>query len=84
MKRGVVRLGAAAGENDFVRLAAQERGDALVRELDRFLHLRPETMRAGRISVLRGQERHHLLQDLRVDSGAGVVIEINDGVHRND
>ena len=78
MERGVIRFRPAAGENDLVRLATEQGGDALVREFDRFLHLGAETMRAGRIPVLGGEKRHHLLQDLRVDPGAGVVIEIND------
>ena len=78
MKRGVIRFRPAAGENDLVRLATEERGDAFMREIDRFLHLGAETVRAGGIAVLGGQERHHLLQDLGIDPGAGVVIEIND------
>ena len=78
MKRGVVRFRPAAGENDFVRLATEQGGHPLVRQLGRLFHLGAETMRARGIAVMGGQERHHLLQHRGIDPGAGIVIEIND------
>ncbi len=77
MQRGVVRFRPATGEDDFVRLAAEQGRHPLMRQIDRLFHLRAEAMRARGIAVVGGQEWHHLLQHGRIDPGAGVVIEIN-------
>ena len=84
MQRGVVRFRSAARENNFLRLAPEQRRDAFVRDLRCVFDLRAETMRARRIAVALGQERHHFFEHRRVYSGAGIVVEIDDfgRVHR--
>ena len=78
MDRAVIRLRAATGENDFVRLTPEQICHSLMREVGCFLHLGTETMRAGRVAVAAGKEGHHFLQHRGIDPGAGVVVEIDD------
>jgi hypothetical protein len=77
MQRSVVRFRPAAGEDDFVRLAAEQGRHPLMRQIGRLLHLGAEAMRARGIAVVGGQERHHLLQHFGIEPGAGIVIQIN-------
>ncbi len=46
MQRGVVRFRSATGEDDFVRLAAEQSRHPLMRQIDRLFHLGAEAMRA--------------------------------------
>src|SRR6476469_305998 len=77
MDRSVVGLCSSTRENDFARLAAEERRQALMRQVGRFFYFAPKTMRTGWIAVLRRQKRQHFFQHGGIDPGAGIVIEIN-------
>lgn len=57
IERRVVRLRPATRENDFARLAAQQRRDPLAREIDRAPHLRAERVAARGIAVVIRQVR---------------------------
>jgi len=74
----VVAFGAATGENDFLRRAAEQRGDFLARLFDMPFDELAETVSAGRIAVVFGQEWHHDFKDFRRDARSGVVIKVND------
>ena len=75
---GVGGFGAATGEDDFARLAAEQRGDAFAGFVHRFGDLRAEAVRAGGVAVEFGEERHHLGNHGGIDLGGRVIVEIRE------
>ena len=76
--RQVIRLGRAAGEDNFLRRRADQPRDLLARFLHGLLRLPPElVVAAGRVSELPGEIRHHRRQHARVERGGGVMIQVN-------
>ena len=82
LDRGVVALAAAAGEDDFLRLATEQRRDLFARGLDGPAHARAEAVGARRVAVELGQVRQHRVDDGGVEGGGGVVVEVEEVVSR--
>ena len=78
-ERVVVALRAAAGEDDLLRLAAQEAGDLGARGLHVGGDGAAERVHAGGVAVALREEREHRLDDLRRAPGRRVVVEVVDG-----
>ena len=75
--RDVARLGAAAGEGDFVSARADQRGDLCARVLDRIMRAPPRGMCGGRVAEFLAQERQHGVEHGRIDRRGGIVIEVD-------
>src|SRR5258708_197835 len=76
----VVRFRAATGKNDLLRTCADQRGDLLARCFDRSACLLPKSVNRGGVAILPRQIRKHRVKHFRLDSGSGVVIQI-DAIH---
>jgi hypothetical protein len=75
LDREVVALGRAGGPDDLLAVATDQRGNLVARMLDRRLGRPAEhVVAARRVAVVRGEERHHRLDDARIDLRRGVVI----------
>jgi hypothetical protein len=78
MQRRRGRFGGAGGKNDLTGvIGAKQGGDLLMRTLQRPARGQTKVMNRRRVAVMFGQKRHHRLQHHRVDTGGGVIIEIN-------
>ena len=87
--RGIVALSPATGEDDFGRDAVlvPERGSEQVRDpaarlLDIGRDAAAEAVDAGRIAVPFAEERLHGDEDLRVDAGGRIIIQIDHVIHQ--
>src|SRR2546423_5885044 len=76
-QREIARLGAAAGENQFVRLHLEQGGEAVARLIDRRARLTPSAMDARRISKMLLEIGLHGTPGRRTERGGGVVIEVD-------
>ncbi len=76
LQRMVVRLGAAAREDDLVRCGAEQLGDLTTRPLHRRLRRRARPVAVRRIAEMVGEERPHGLRGLGSERRAGVEVEV--------
>ena len=76
----VVRLRAAAGEDDFLGTCAEERGDLLARGLDGGAGFLAKGVDGGGVAELGGEVGKHGVEHGRLDGGGGVEVEV-DAVH---
>jgi hypothetical protein len=76
-KREVVALRSAAGETNFIRIAAQQSGHSRTRIGNRFARCSPHTVGARWIAVMHREKWLHCFHDAGRDRGRGVVIEVN-------
>ena len=76
-QRQVVRLGAAAGEHDLGRLAADQLGDGGSRLVEQRLRPLPEVMNARWIAEIFLERARHGFDDQRVWRGGRVVVEVD-------
>ncbi len=76
VNRGVIALSAATGEDDFLRVGIDERGDFFARLLDVAVDLRAERVGAGGVAPEFAEHRNHRLGHFRGDAGGGVVVEV--------
>src|SRR5208283_4413058 len=84
LDREVVRLGGAAGEDDLLGLAADQRRDLIARAIDRLFGFPSETViAAGGIAELLGEVRQHRLHDARIDRSRRVIIHVNGQLGHN-
>src|SRR3990170_2518882 len=82
--RGVVPLGAAAGENHLHRIGgADQRGDLRPRFIELLPNLAAEAMDARRIAVAFGEKGLHRLEDFGQEARRRVVIEVDFASHRS-
>lgn len=72
----VVRFGAAASEDDFLGLAADEGGDLFAGGFDDCARALAGGVDGGGVGVVGGQVGKHGVEDRGVDGGSGVEIEI--------
>ena len=75
--RGVVGLGAAAGEDDLARPAPDHVGDVVAGLVDRLAHLPGEAVRPRRVGELLGEERQHRLDSVGAHGRRRRVVEID-------
>ena len=75
--REVVRLGAAAGEDDLVRLRAEQPRQPVARIIDRRPRLAPRRMDARGIAKVPLEKRPHRRERLGRERSGGVVVEID-------
>ena len=73
---GVVALGAATGENDFLRICVDKRGELFAGFFDVIGDLFAKGVGAGRVAPLVLKKGEHGVQHLRRDAGSGVVVQI--------
>ena len=78
--RGVVGLGAAAGEHDLARPAAEHVGDVVAGLVDRLAGLACEAVRARRVGELLGEERQHRRRPPRAHRRGRRVVEVGEAV----
>ena len=76
--REVVALGRAAGEDDFLGVGADRRGDRLPRRVDRVAGFVADGVDAVRVAVLLVEVRQHRLDDARIDARRGVVVHVDE------
>src|SRR5690348_4893004 len=76
----VVRLGAAASEDDLGRPAVQERRDRLVRLVQRRQRLAPQPVDAAGIAEVVTEKRQHALNHRRVGRRGRRVIHIDNAI----
>ena len=76
LQREIIALGAAGGENDLLRPAAQQGCHLAARIFDRFMASPAQRMRAGGMAIMLAQEREHRLLNARRDRSGGVVVEV--------
>ena len=76
----VVRLGAARGQDDVARPAAEEPADRFARLIDVVTGGLAGTVRARRVRPVVPERREHGLDDGVVRAGRRVVVEV-DGIH---
>ncbi len=81
LHRQVVRLGAAAGENDFLRVCVHHRRATCPSLLQRFPCREPISMQGTSAAELILQERPHRLPHLGSQRRACKMIEINTALH---
>ena len=81
----VVGFGAPAGEDDFLGLGADQRGDLFTGGFDGGAGALTRSMDRGSVRKISGEIGKHGFEDLRVDGCGGVEIEVNafQGVHRS-
>ena len=78
LDREVVRLGRAAGEDDLLRVRADQIGDLLARLLDRLFGFPAERMvAAGGVAEVLGEVRQHRLDDARIDRRRRVIVHVD-------
>jgi hypothetical protein len=77
--RHVVALGAAAGEDHFVRVAAGHSRDDVAGLVDRLARLSSEAVRARRVGVLLGEVRQHRLDRLGAHGRRRRMVQVGDG-----
>ena len=78
LDRQVVRLGGAAGEDDVLRLGADQAGDLLAAGVDGLLGLPAEAVGAARgVAEVLGEVRQHRLEHPRIDRRRGVVVHVD-------
>jgi methylthioribose-1-phosphate isomerase len=78
LDRQIVRLGGAAGEDDFLRRRVDQPGDLGARVLHRFLGRPAErVVAAGSVAELIVKVRQHCLDHARVHRCGGVVIHVD-------
>ena len=82
--REVVRLRAAAGEDDFMGLRAEQRGQPVARIVDRRPRLAPRGVDARGVAKVPLQIRPHRVENLRRERGGGVVVEVDQGQMADD
>src|SRR5204862_6726068 len=75
--REVVRLGAAAGEDDLARLGTQEHGDALARLVEALAGAAAGVVNARWIAPVLGEIRQHCLERLTPQRRRRGVIEVD-------
>src|SRR5439155_22919072 len=80
MNHRIVGFCAAAGENNFRRLASEQRCQAFPCQIDSFSRLGGKRVAAGRIAIALRQKRHHFLDNRRIQRRGGVIIEVNEFV----
>src|SRR5882762_6955821 len=73
---GVIALGAATGENDFLWISVDEDGEFFAGFFDVIGNLFAKGVGAGWVAPLVLKKGEHGLQHLRRDAGGGVVVEI--------
>jgi len=76
-QRQVVTFGAAAGEDDLVRVAVEPPGYRFAGLFDGLLGLAPEAMHRQRIAILFGEIGQHHLQHARVEGRCSAVVQID-------
>ena len=82
--RQVVRLGGAAGEDDVLRLGADQPGHLLAAGVDGLLGLPAEAVgAAGGVAEDVGEVRQHRLQHARIDRRGGVVVHVDRVAHHH-
>src|SRR5207249_1492604 len=81
LDRGVRGFGAAAGEDDLVRLAAKQRSHLGARAIHRLPRGNGRPVFARGIAEVFSEERQHRLLDLGRDRRARVVVEIDLAAH---
>ncbi len=78
LDREVVRLGRAAGEDDFLGVRADQIGHLLARLVDRLFGLPAERMVAARrVAEVLGEVRQHRLDHARIDRRRGVIVHVD-------
>ena len=77
LERKIVGLAAAAGEDDFIILAAEQSRDLAARLFDRGFRRGGRPMPARRIAEMILKKRLHRGGDRRIDRRARVVVEID-------
>jgi hypothetical protein len=77
MNHRIVGFCAAAGENNFRRLASEQRCQAFPCQIDSFSRLGGKRVAAGRIAIALRQKRQHFLDHGRIQRRGCVVIQIN-------
>ena len=78
----VVALGGAAGEDDFLRVGADQAGGLLAGGLDAVLGIPAETVvAASGIAELLAEIGKHGLHDAGVAAGGGGIVEVDGGLH---
>jgi hypothetical protein len=75
--RHVAGFGAAAGEDDLVRLRADQRRDMAARGVDGVFGAAAQRVTGRRVAERVAQERQHGVEHIRRDRRGGVVIEID-------
>lgn len=73
----IIGFGAAAGEDDFLGLGADERGDLFARGFDGGARLLPGRVDGGSVGETGGEIGEHAVEHGGVDGSGGVVIEID-------
>ena len=74
----VVGLGGAAGENNFLGLGADQRGDLVARATDGLFRFPSEAMvAAGGVAELLGEIREHRIEHTRIDARGRMIVHIN-------
>ncbi len=76
----IVRFCSAAGENNFRRLTPEQRRQPFAGKIDSFSGLGRKAVPTRRITVIRGQERQHLLEHSGIELRGSIVIKVNDFV----
>lgn len=76
---GVVGFGAAGGEDDFVGVGVDELGDLFAGGLDGGFDGFGGAVSGRGVVVVFLEEREHGLEDVGVDGGGGVVVEVDHG-----
>src|SRR5579862_2097617 len=73
----VVGLGSAAGENNFLGLGSDQRGDLFARATDGLFRLPTETMvTAGGVAELLGEIREHRIEHARIDARGRMIVHV--------
>jgi len=73
----IVRLGAAARENDFVRFRAEQRREPVARVVNRRARLAPRGVDARGVAEMPLKIRPHRRENFRRERRGGVVVEID-------
>ena len=76
----IVGLGAAAGEDDFLRAGVEQRGDLLASGLNGGPGALAGRVDGRGVAEFRREIGEHIVEDGGIDGGGGVVIEV-DTVH---
>ncbi len=76
-QRGVIRLGTAAGEDNFLIVGAQERRYAGSCFLNGFSGVLPADIDTGRISKRIGKVGKHRLNDVRMSRCSGGIVKVD-------
>jgi hypothetical protein len=83
LDREVVRLGCAAGEDDFLGRGPDQIGHLLARRFDRLFGVPAKgVIAARRIPEVLREEREHRLDDARINRRRGVIVHVDGKLHR--